>query len=265
MGEKNCRAECAALLQSLIIGCSLVAADTALAGTDGASAIDSPLQAQTRFRSSVDVAVAAESPSQHVLGVTQADWTVRWWRWWMSIPQGVGPTNDTDGTQCGINQEGPVWFIGGPIGDNLSYERSCTVPAGKWILLPVINYLNDYPCVSDPGFQPGERQTLEAFLAEGATSVIDGVTTYDAILDKRAAPVRRIRTGLFGFTAAADLNRFDTCLTGSPQLGVADGYFVFLEPLRPGKHTLSIHSKISGPDRETTGTYNLNISGPIPK
>lgn len=262
MGEKGYRARCAALLQSLVVGCSLAAAGASLAGTDGASARESRVSAQNRFQSSVEIAASATTASPSLLGATLADWTVRWWRWWTSIPAGVGPTNDTDGTQCGINQEGPVWFVGGPVGNGLSYDRTCSVPAGKWILLPVINYLNDYPCVADPGFQPAKNQTLDAFLAEGAANLMDGVTIYEATLNGRPAPVKRIRTALFGFTAAEDLNQFDGCLTGSPQLGVADGYFVFVEPLRPGKHTLAIHSKLPGLGLETEGHYTLNVSRP---
>ena len=113
-------------------------------------------------------------------GATQAEWTQRFWQWYMSIPVGVGPLNDTDGTQCGINQNGSVWFIGGPVGS--TFTRSCTIPKGKAILAPILNYINDYPC-PDPTFQPASGQTLEDFLVTGVTPIIDGVTVHTAYLE----------------------------------------------------------------------------------
>jgi hypothetical protein len=47
---------------------------------------------------------------------------------------------------------------------------------------------------------------------------------------------------LFGFTAAASLVANDACVTGSPQVGVTDGYYAFIEPLPPGMHVLQLQS-----------------------
>jgi hypothetical protein len=69
--------------------------------------------------------------------------------------------------------------------------------------------------------------------------------------------VRRVATGLFGFTAAADWSTLDPCITGPPQLAVSDGYWVFLEPPTRGDHLLVLRSvSIFG---TTQGTYTLKI------
>jgi hypothetical protein len=167
---------------------------------------------------------------------------------------------DPDGTQCGINQEGPVWFLAGPLGS--TFERSCTIPAGKAILSPIVGFLNDYPC-PDPAFQPASGQTLEDFLRTGVAGFIDAVTQAQADLDGVSLQVQRITAGLFAFTGAADLVALDTCITGSPQLGVSDGYFLFIQPLSPGAHTLSIHSTIApsgSPPTVTNATFHLTIT-----
>ena len=190
-------------------------------------------------------------------GAAQAEWTQRWWQWWMSIPLGVSPTNDTEGAQCGINQSEPVWFIGGPLFG--TFTRSCTIPKGKAILSPIVDYINDYPCRLDPAFKPAPGQTLENFLITGVTPIIDGFTVHTAELDGRTLHERRITTDLFSFTGAADLVALDTCVTGSPQLGVSDGYFIFIEPLSVGQHTLHIHSELPG-SSPSDGTYNLTIT-----
>jgi hypothetical protein len=205
-------------------------------------------------------------------GAPRAIWTERWWRWAMSIPWNVSPWMDADGTQCGINQSGDVWFLGGPLGQN--FTRSCTIPVGQAILSPIVDFLNDYPCPppSDdnaPSFEPDPGQTLEAFLIDGSAdhsdvypgvkSIIDGFTVHTAELDGKPLPVLRIATGLLSFTAASDLVTNDTCVTGSPQLGVSDGYFVFIEPLPVGEHKLRIQSKHPGWGLVSDGTYILTI------
>lgn len=190
-------------------------------------------------------------------GATFAEWTQRWWRWWMSIPLGVGPTNDKTGAQCGINQSGLVWFIGGPLGN--TFERSCNIPKGKAILSPITDFINDYPCPAPPVFEPAAGQTLEDFLISGVVPIIDGVTVHTAELDGKPLHEHRITTGLFSFTGASDLVALDPCVTGSPQLGVSDGYFIFINPLPVGQHILHIHSELPAFGFSSDGTYHLNI------
>lgn len=195
-------------------------------------------------------------------GAARAEWTQRWWRWWMSIPLGVGPSKDTTGVQCGINQSGPVWFIGGPLGSD--FVRSCTIPQGKAILSPIVDFINDYPCPAPPAFEPAPDQTLEDFLIAGVTPIIDSVTVHAAELDGRPLRELRITSSLFSFTGAIDLVSLDPCVTGSPQVGVSDGYFIFIDPLSVGQHTLHIHSELPGfglPNNGSSeGTYILNIT-----
>ncbi len=69
--------------------------------------------------------------------ITYGEWTAKWWQWAYSIPKDVHPAYDDSGKYCSQDQGGPVWFLAG------SYkhpaERYCTIPAGKSILLPILN------------------------------------------------------------------------------------------------------------------------------
>ncbi len=168
------------------------------------------------------------------------------------MPANVNPSLD-DGTNCGINQDGPVWFLGGPISPNFS--RTCTIPHGKAILSPIANFINDYPC-PDPAFKPAAGQTLEDFLAAGIADLVIQ-TSGQAILDGKLLKAQRLTTTLFGFTGAASLSALDPCVTGSPQVGVSDGYYVFIEPLARGDHVLQITS--NGPFGPSNGTFTLKI------
>jgi len=62
---------------------------------------------------------------------------------------------------------------------------------------------------------------------------------------------------LFPFTAAISLKDLDGCVTGSPQLAVADGYWLLLEPLSRGEHTL--HFRAASPAFSIETTYHLTI------
>jgi hypothetical protein len=228
--------------------CVSMALNTALAGTNGAT--DILMQEPARFV----VKHKGDQSNIAINGVSLAEWTQRFWNRFMSIPINVNPAKDLTGIHCGINQSGPVWFLGAPIqGTN---ELSCTIPAGKVILVPAVTYINDYPC-PDPSFQPASGQTLEDFLSQGVMPLIDSFT-HAVELDGKLVKLRRITAGLQSFTAAKDVTEIDTCVTGSPQLGVADGQYAFIGPLSPGQHTLhiQIESPIFG---KADNTFVLNI------
>ena len=50
----------------------------------------------------------------------------------------------------------------------------------------------------------------------------------------------RATSRLFTFTADPSLVAFDSCVTGTPQFGVTDGYWILMNPLPPGPHTIFI-------------------------
>jgi len=191
-----------------------------------------------------------------LLGASLAEWTQRFWIRAMSIPLNVNPVSDTTGIHCGISQEWPVWFLAASAGSALNLN--CTIPGGRVILVPASSYLADYPCPKEFGFEPAPGQTLESFLSYWAAYVgIDGVTA-KVTLDGKSVPLRRVNSGLFAFAGAADMVTADPCITGAPQLGVADGLYAFIDPPSRGKHTLLIQSTspILG---ETQNTIVLNI------
>ena len=172
-----------------------------------------------------------------IRGASLAKWTQRFWNRFMSIPVNVGPATDKTGIQCAINQAGPVWFLGAPLGG--TNTLSCTIPAGKVILAPAVTFINDYPC-PDPSFEPAPGQTLEDFLTLGVTPLIDSFSVA-VELDGKPLKVSRVTAGLQSFTGAKDIVSIDPCVTGSPQLGVADGQYAVIRPLSPGLHILHIH------------------------
>jgi len=202
----------------------------------------------------IHASAAAMAGRESFRGEDAGDLVKRWWQWLYSIPLGVDPVTDaTGGLNCGINQEGSTWFLAAPIAAPVS--RTCAIPYGRSILTPVVTYLDDWPCPPEFNFNPAPNQSLEDFLRSDVGSFIDPVASPSVTLDGRPVRVRRVASKLFGFTGAANLVQFDACITGSPQLGVADGYWAFIEPPARGRHTLVISA--SAPNVQIT--YTLDV------
>jgi hypothetical protein len=195
------------------------------------------------------------SPLATVGGKSYAEWSAAWWQWTMSHP--FSQFFDPTGQLFSLDQSGPVWFLQGALE---TPERRCVMPPGTHLLCPIVLYLNDYPC-PDPTFQPAPGQSMEDFLTAGAKAVIDGIPTspFPLSLEVDGVAVNnlasyRTTSKLFSFTADLSMLAFDGCVTGTPQVGVSDGYLVILEPLPPGEHTLHfsgfgdvlVHLTVSG-------------------
>jgi hypothetical protein len=193
-------------------------------------------------------------PDSQPYGLTYGEWTAKWWQWADSIPTANNPQLDQTGKDCAQaqNQTGPVWFLAGTSGG--SAERTCTIPAGKAILLPIVNIAY----VRDAG------ETKEEMLAF-VKRTMDKVTTLEASVD--GTPLQnlsnyRIQSPFFNATLPKDN------VVGDPEgtyLEVADGYWVFLEPLSPGQHEIRLHGTLIDPTSptpsfETAVTYHLTIS-----
>lgn len=246
---------CSAKFRSSVIAGALAAASLAVhAGSSGGV----PKQGASRGPvAAVDIGGAVTSGSNAGWrGESLSDLAVRWNRWFESIPAGVVPHGDPSGANCGISQSGPIWFLSGPLGG--TFVNACTIPAGKAIMSPVFNVIDDYPCPADFKFEPSPGQGLEAFLTTDVAQYVN-LDYKTALLDGAPLRVQRVRTPLFAFTAAASKIANDPCITGSPQLAVSDGYYVFIDPPARGQHVLQLRSGPSVFGGATDVTINLTV------
>jgi len=193
-----------------------------------------------------------------VHGKTTLGWGPEFWRYIFSVPASQNPEL-VDSADCGVGQTGPVFFIPGEQHD--VYTRSCTVPARTPVLWPIWSLFNDYPC-PDPTFQPAPGQSLEDFLAQGARAFDDAVKNLAATIDGKPVDLSKVRytTGLVSFTGDPSLTAtLDGCVTGSQQVGVADGWFVLLR-LSAGDHTLVVTATAPS-GHATSQTFLLHVQG----
>jgi hypothetical protein len=191
-----------------------------------------------------------------------------WWKWELAIPYAQNPLADTTGADCAVGQNGGTWFLAGTLGGKKPVTRSCTIPAGKTLFFPVVNVEQDYPC-PDPNYQPASGQSLQDFLTygnpslsytNGAVTIINQASDLKASLDDTNIPILpsyRGTSNLFSFTGDPSLTVLDSCITGSPQPAVSDGYWLMLAPLSRGQHTLQFGGTVGS--FTTTAKYHLTV------
>lgn len=195
-------------------------------------------------------------------GKSYGDWGAAWWTWDYSLPYSTNPIFDPSGSFNQLNQSGPVWFLAGNTGG--TSVRSLTVPWGKMIFFPLMNAVNDYPC-PDTTFHPAAGQTLEDFLTNGVKAIFDPVPSLGTLtLTIDGEPQQNLfayrgTSHLFTFTGDPSMTAFDPCITGSPQQGVADGFWIMLAPLDQGQHTLRFTASVPSYGFALDVTYHLTV------
>ena len=190
-------------------------------------------------------------------------WSELTWSYIYSIPVDQNPFFDSTGANCGVDQQGPVWFLPAVPGSTLGtiVTRSCTIPREKAVMMQLSSALNDYPC-PDPNFHPAPGQSLYDFLIGAISPLFDNVTGFTITFDGRTIhdplSYRFASDDLFIFQPDPSMVAFDSCITQKNMIGVVDGFYLLFKPMTPGHHTIVI----VGHDMEgvpVTLTENLTI------
>ena len=184
-------------------------------------------------------------------GKSFGQWTVDWWNWAYSTPKSNNPVYDQTGQNAHVNQAGPVWFLAGTFGENRIVRRSCTIPYGKAVLFPVINYeINNLE-------NPSLKTNLD--LINNVIEDINDIVKKDVIIDGKLIPVFRVQSDPQTFTLKIS-EGVDTDFPSGVTTAAADGYWVFLKPLSIGMHKIYFHGSCSGGARNSTAEYNISVT-----
>lgn len=190
--------------------------------------------------------------------------SAEWWQWALSIPTSKNPQLDTSGENCMVGQRGSIWFLAGVFGGGTT-TRTCSVPADKIIFFPVINSVNiNTPNICGQGPDNISVEDLRALSAP----LIDGATNLLVEVDGKSINVLRpIQSQVFEVALPED-NVFDAPCTGAA-LGnvpagiyspsVDEGFYVKLNPLKKGNHTLHFHAENPSQSFVEDVRYNLTI------
>jgi hypothetical protein len=182
-----------------------------------------------------------------------------WWQWLLSIPASQSPLTDNTGQRCMHGQRGDYWFLAGKFtGGNTT--SSCTIPAGKKILLPIGNSF----CFPDPSFSI--QQCYDAIEADSRSyTTLELFINTDDRADLIAPMVFEGEANACGeacWDFAVPRNGLAGFKPGLYKATAAAGNWAILD-LKPGFYTVRSHS-VSVSDLfgrfETDVTYKLTIA-----
>jgi hypothetical protein len=192
-------------------------------------------------------------------GQSYGRWAAQWWQWALGVPAAT-TVFDQSGENCAERQVDDTWFLAGSFGPE-PVVRSCTIPAGKALFFPLVNY-GSFAFLTDP---PAAR--TEAFLRQQATCQLP-VELFAEIDGFRIARLKRYFTGRRGSQSPI----FTVQLPPGNILGAGDGdipelvlspsaeqgFYLFVKPLPPGEHV--VHWEARGCSETAQDiTYHLTI------
>jgi hypothetical protein len=200
---------------------------------------------------------------------------VQWWKWILGIPAEDSPALDETGDDCDVDQKGPIWYLAGFAGSSEgppfggSAERDCTIPEGKDILIPIFNTAcaeqTDAEVIKQELGLDADDDIPPSQLKEGLIRCTDYymgfVKTLQFSIDGEAVEDFddfRVLSPQFQIVYPEG-NVFGQSPTNVKQKAVAQGYWILVEDLEPGEHTIEVVSGLPDFDFETSVTYQLTI------
>jgi hypothetical protein len=177
-------------------------------------------------------------PGAKPYSLTYADHIKNFWKWNLKIPAKDNPINDPTGARCATGQENSnssVFYLA--FNNGGITHRTCKVPAGKGLFIPVMQVEN-----SDKEAPGSSVQQL----SQSAKADQDSVNSlYLKIGDKEYnfQDLNKYRTHTDAFDVVFPDNGIFGVLKGGVSKAVADGRYIITEPLAKG--TYQVHFKSS--------------------
>jgi len=164
-------------------------------------------------------------------GKTYAEWSGEAVEWALELPLEGHPATDSPDFDITAGQHGNVWFLTGPLG---TVERSGTIPKNKALLITIANV--DASSLEAPPFYGAtedEQRAIAEFFGDhiqpaSLVCTIDGVPVEN--LDQY-----RFTSPQVDFTAPSPWLFGEI---GGDGTAVAVGYYLLVEPLSRGQHTI---------------------------
>lgn len=186
--------------------------------------------------------------------LSYGQWTVKWWRWFLTAPTSRSPVLDTSGEYAAENQPtSDIWFLAGKLGneDKSLPSRSCIIPRGRSILFPVIN------CEANPLEYPELKTEQE--LIDHVTADENTIIEKVCFLDRKSIPVQRVKSDPSIFEVTINEDNIFNIQGEKSTIAYGDGYWVFLKPLSPGIHELSFQGSCENGRLKSGANYKLKV------
>jgi hypothetical protein len=182
--------------------------------------------------------------------------SAEWWQWVLSFPTSENPLLDTNGDICMVGQRGTLWFLAGNFGGTTT--RACSIPEGVDLFFPVINQVDVNLAQDSTTGQCSQGSQSAKELRAEISPIIDGVTNLMVVVDgKPLKHFPRVKSAAFEVAFPTE-NLFGCTNGGIYSPAVDDGYYVRLEPLHVGNHTVQIQAE-NPPNFVLNVTYSLTV------
>lgn len=187
----------------------------------------------------------------HVYGQTIGNWGHAWWQWVSNFSTDDNPILQNGDVDCSAGQSGKVWYLAGTFGG--SAERTCSIKKNRAIFFPLFNAIFWTPedCDDEPSCRADASAAIDPLTSW--TCTVDGTPCVWSAQIVRAQSDARPLNLPEGSFAVTDLGY----PPGVREISIADGYWVILDPLPTGLHT--IHFTSTAPGFTLDVTYHLTV------
>ncbi len=205
------------------------------------------------------------SPQGVAYGHTYGEWAAAWWEWAMSIPASTNPLKDQTGEFAAVGQSvsGPVWFLAGTLGG--SAERTVTIPAGRALFFPIVNTSwTNLPALGDNPWSPAQDLFARGYVGALLDTATDLVCEIDGKPLKNLGDYRTKTSPFMVFMVELPTDDLFGYVNMGASPGtngpcVDDGYYVMLEPLKPGTHSIHFGGSVTSTSFSVDVIYHLTI------
>lgn len=179
-----------------------------------------------------------------IQGKTYGEWSAAWWQWAEEFYTDSDGNMDfgTGRVDCSLGQSGPVWFLGGTSFGKA--ERRCTLKRNKYLFVPLVNAadFDDEPsCAQQPCTVEEQRDILNGIFSLEPPGIFGPPGTVACQLQADVCsgrcPDRVKGTPAVFSTPIVRTQSPPFEYDGNPD-NVADGFWVMLDPLPPGRHRI---------------------------
>ena len=181
-------------------------------------------------------------PETDPYGLTYEEHVKNFWKWIISLPKNMNPWDDPTGKNCANGQlemNSSVFYLSGN-GGGKTLDRTCKVPAGKGLFIPVSPME-----ISDKEVPNASVERLH----EIAKKDQDSITSLSLkIGDKEYSleDLKKYRIHPGDFEVIFPENAIFGATAG-PSKAAADGYYVITEPLKKGNYTIAYSASLICP------------------
>ena len=184
-------------------------------------------------------------PGTSIDGQPLSVWIQRYWQWMKSFPPGESPTDDTTGARCNAGQAGAVFFLAGTNQEDGQITRSCLVPKGKYIFIPVINVLM-------LKFSPQGTATCD-YLVQQARNITENVVDLSVTINGKEI------TSLHSYRAESGCFELLDASIPSTCPAAAAGYWLVLKAMATGNHEIRYSGKVGGTRFTKRLNYHIRV------